>query len=135
MAKYENYKANLEVLRRAPDQDLQNEFVQGGIIDKFSMQFELAWKLLQKTLEYEGRREAATGSPRGIIKAAYSTYDFIDEGVWLKMLDDRNAAEHVYDSALANRLVDSILKAYIPVFDQLLVDLEDTYGTDLLETF
>ncbi len=135
MAKYENYLSNLAVLRNAPEQDLTNEFIQSGIIDKFTLQFELAWKLLQKALAYEGRLDAATGSPRGILKAAYATYDFIEEGTWLAMLDDRNAAQHVYDSALAERLVNSILDAYLPAFEQLQADLEGIYEEDLLQTF
>ncbi len=133
MSKYENYRSNLKVLRRSPEQDLDNEFIQSGIIDKFTMQFELAWKLLRKTLEYEGRLDAATESPRGIIKAAYAAYDFIDEALWLAMLDDRNAAEHVYDQNLANRLVRSILADYISGFDHLLAELERLYDKDLLK--
>ena len=37
----------------SPDQDLENEFVQGGVIDKFSLQFELGWKLLKALHAYE----------------------------------------------------------------------------------
>lgn len=133
--KYENYKANLRILEQAPQQDLDNEFVLSGIVDKFAMQFELAWKLLRKALEYEGRLDAATGSPRGIIKVAYSAYDFIDEGIWLRMLDDRNAAEHVYDESLARRLVTAINDEYIMVFEKLASDLEKLYPTDLLKLF
>lgn len=133
--KYANYKSNLSILKQAPEQDLENEFVLSGIIDKFSMQFELAWKLLQKVLRYEGRLEAAVGSPRGIIKAAYSAYDFVDENVWLRMLADRNAAEHVYDSEMAMRLVNDINGEYISVFDKLLSDLNEAYPADVLETF
>lgn len=51
----------------------------------------------------------ATCSPRGVIKSACATYDFIDEEVWLAMLNDRNASEHMYDSVLAKRLVTAIL--------------------------
>lgn len=133
--KYDNYKANLSVLRQAPQQDPCNEFVLNGIIDKFAMQFELAWKLLRKALAYEGRLDAATGSPRGIIKAAYSTYDFIDEGLWLRMLDDRNAAERVYDEALAKRLVDTINGEYIQVFEQLLASVDAPYSEQVREGF
>lgn len=133
--KYDNYKANLSILRQAPQQDLGNEFVLSGIIDKFAMQFELAWKLLQKALAYEGRLDAATGSPRGIIKAAYSAYDFIDEGLWLRMLDDRNAAEHVYDEALAKRLVDAINGEYIQAFEQLLASIDALYSEQVREGF
>ncbi len=133
--KYANYKANLSILKQAPLQDLNNEFVLSGIIDKYAMQFELAWKLLQKTLEYEGCLDAAIGSPRGIIKAAYSAYDFIDEKTWLAMLRDRNAAEHVYDEALAKRLVKAINGEYIAVFEKLISDLEGLYSRELLESF
>lgn len=133
--KYANYKTNLAVLEHAPEQDLENEFVQSGIIDKFAMQFELAWKLLKKVLQYEGRLEAAVSSPRGVIKVAYSSYDFIDEDVWLRMLNDRNAAEHVYDSKMAIRLVNDINDKYISVFKNLLSDLERIYPTDVLKTF
>ena len=134
MAKYQNFVSNLEVLRKAPEQDLQNEFVQSGIIDKFTMQFELAWKLLQKTLAHEGVLEGTIGSPRGIIKSAYSVYDFVDEEVWLQMLEDRNLAEHVYDANLAERLTNQIIDAYIDVFNQMLVSLNALYEKEFLET-
>lgn len=133
--KYANYKANLDVLRRAPNQDLSNEFVQSGIIDKFAMHFELSWKLLRKALEYEGRLDVASGSPRSVIKVAYSVYDFIDEDIWLSMLEDRNASEHVYDAKMAARLVSDINGKYIAAFDGLLLNLEETYPADILETF
>ena len=111
------------------------KFVQSGIIDKFTMQFELAWKLMRETLRYEGRQDAATGSPRSVIKVAYAAYDFIDEELWLSMLEDRNAAEHVYDSNLAIRLVNDILARYISEFENLIAILESIYGKDLIETF
>ncbi len=135
MAKYANFRSNLDVLKRAEDQDLSNEFIQSGIIDKFAMQFELAWKLLQKTLAYEGTVEAVVGSPRGIIKAAYGAYDFIDEAIWLEMLTARNESEHVYDSRMAERLVNDIIARYIGTFESLQESLENLYGEKLLLTF
>ena len=55
MKKFDNYRKNLAVLRRSDQQDLSNEFVISGIIDKFSIQFELGWKILKKLLTYGGR--------------------------------------------------------------------------------
>lgn len=46
MKKFDNYRKNLDVLRRSDQQDLNNEFIISGIIDKFSIQFELGWKKL-----------------------------------------------------------------------------------------
>ena len=35
MKKFENYCLNLKVLAKAKNEDLNNEFIVGGIIDKF----------------------------------------------------------------------------------------------------
>ena len=48
MKKYENYVSALNSLRKAPEQDLGNDFIQSGIIDKFGLQFELGWKLFKE---------------------------------------------------------------------------------------
>lgn len=42
MKKFDHYVSNLQVLSRADQEDLSNEFIIGGIIDKFFVQFELA---------------------------------------------------------------------------------------------
>lgn len=131
MKKYENYAAALEVLRRAPEQDLSNEFVQGGVIDKFSLQFELGWKLLKRLLAYEGEAISATGSPRDIVKAAAALYDFMDEETWLAMLRDRNSTARVYDGDAVAALVDAVVARYIPEFERLRTGLLGRYQTML----
>ena len=119
MKKFENYRANLAILSKADQQNLENEFVTGGIIDKFMIQFELGWKVLKELLQYEGRVEARSGSPREILKTAFQVYDFIDEDVWIAMLNDRNSMSHVYDGNAANRLARTIIDTYIPMFRRL----------------
>ena len=66
--KIENYCSNLSVLERAKEEDLNNEFIISGIIDKFSIQFELTWKVLKELMRYEGKAVANTGSPREIYR-------------------------------------------------------------------
>lgn len=131
MKKFENYCSNLDVLSRAGQQDLTNEFIIGGIIDKFHIQFELGWKVLKELLKYEGRQEGNTGSPREILKAAYSIYGFLDEEIWLSMLKDRNSMTHIYDGAEAQRLVHTILDQYIPEFIRLRDNLQEQYSSSL----
>lgn len=116
MKKLDHYRANLEVLSTAGQQDLENEFVIGGIIDKFMIQFELGWKVLKELLQYEGRSEARSGSPREILKIAFQVYDFVDEDIWLDMLKDRNSMGHMYDGNAAQRLSLTIINVYLPVF-------------------
>lgn len=131
MKKLENYVSHLRVLQKANQEDLDNEFIISGIIDKFSIQFELGWKLLKQLLAYEGSAASATGSPRGIIKEAYAVYPFFDGELWLAMLRDRNSMAHIYDGEAAKALVKRILEEYIPQFVRLENELKQQYGDSL----
>ena len=52
MKKFDNYISNLAVLEKAYGENLENEFIISGIIDKFFVQFELGWKVLKELLRY-----------------------------------------------------------------------------------
>ena len=60
MKKFDNYVSNLEILRKADSENLENEFIISGIIDKFFIQFELSWKVLKELLRYEGKSAAGS---------------------------------------------------------------------------
>ena len=128
MKKYENYCTHLHVLETASEQDLENEFIISGIIDKFFIQFELGWKMLKELLKYEGKAVGATGSPRAIIKEAYSIYDFLEEGIWLEMLENRNDLAHIYDGGKARKLADIIISKYVPEFQKMENAVNGRYG-------
>ena len=116
MKKFDNFSSNLKILSTAFKENLSNEFIIGGIINKFTLQFELSWKLFKELLAYEGISSYSTGSPREIIKAAYKCYDFIDEDVWLSMLKARNTITHIYDSQQAQTMVQEIITNTSPNF-------------------
>lgn len=128
MKKRDNYVAQLTVLQGAGLEDLSNEFVVSGIINKFALQFELAWKLMKETLAYEGDMAAASGSPREVLKAAFAAYDFIDEDLWLEMLKARNELSHIYDGDAAAKMVNRIIGAYIPQFVAVREGLDELYA-------
>lgn len=134
MKRYANFSSNLAALERAYGEDLSNDFIVSGIVDKFALQFELSWKLLKETLSYEGVAKVQSGSPRDILKAAYATYDFVDESVWLEMLQSRNMVMHLYDGEAALRQAQKILDVYIPAFSQLDCDLRSRYGEELVRS-
>ena len=131
MKKFEHFKSNLKVLVTAENEDLSNEFIIGGIIDKFFVQFELGWKVLKELLSYEGQAISATGSPKMILKTAFTIFDFMDEDIWLGMLKNRNDLTHIYDELAAKRLVGVILKDYIPEFVKMQKGIEEYYGMEL----
>ena len=43
MKKFDQYVRHLRILSRAFDEDLTNDFIVSGIIDKYYIQFELGW--------------------------------------------------------------------------------------------
>lgn len=133
MIRFEQFSKHLEVLKRAHQEDLQNEFIISGIIDKFFIQFELGWKVLKELLVYEGRSEGRTGSPREIIKAAYSCFDFMDETIWLEMLQERNNTTHMYNEAAAKELVEHILHCYVSEFEKMKNAIVEQYGSMMRE--
>lgn len=133
MKKFENYVSHLRVLERANGKDLNDEFIIGGILNKFFLQFELGWKVLKEFLLYEGCSAAASGSARTIIKEAYAVYPFFNGDMWLQMLKDRNDTTHIYDKDLSIKMVDRILKEYIPEFQKLEKELITCYS-DILDT-
>ena len=131
MRRFNQYSSALKVLSKAGDQDLSNEFIQSGIVDKFSLQFELRWKLLKDLLRYEGDSASLAGSPREILKAAYGCFDFVNEDAWLSMLRDRNSVAHVYDAEAMTNLIERILNDYIAVFTDLREAILRRYGNTL----
>ena len=133
MKKFDQYSRYLQVLCCAEQQDITNEFIVSGIIYKFYIQFELGWKVLKELLRYEGANQAATGSPREIIKTAYAYFDFIEESIWLEMLRDRNDTTHIYNEEAAQQLVEKILHRYIAVFVTLEQHIRERYEDEVLE--
>lgn len=133
MKKFDQYSRHLQVLCRAEQEDITNEFIISGIIDKFYIQFELGWKVLKELLRYEGANQTATGSPREIIKTAYAYFDFIEENIWLEMLRDRNDTTHIYNEEAAQQLVKKILHRYIGVFVTLEQHIRERYEDEVLE--
>lgn len=119
LAGFSHFKSNLRVLELADKEDLSNEFIVRGIINKFFIQLELGEKVLKGLLDYEGQRSSANGSPRRRVKAAVTLYDFIDESIWLDMLKARNNRTQMYDTTEARRFADEILQQYIPEFQRL----------------
>ena len=125
--KFDNYSKNLRVLSTAGSRDLSDEFIVSGIIDKFYIQFELSWKLFKQLLKYEGRAVANTGSPRQIIKEMYAVCEFIDEDIWLGMLNDRNETAHIYDGNAARILALKIIESYVPEFIRVEQRIRERY--------
>ena len=120
MKKYDNYVKCLTVLSNADrEKSLVDEIYRMGVIGQFNLTFELAWKAVKETLEFHGVNLAIKGSPREILKSAFSMGFLSDEDIWLDMLKKRNTSIHVYDENAAIELVNLIFDIYIAAFVNL----------------
>ena len=94
-----------------------------GILHRFEFTFELAWKTMKDCLEEQGI-VGKIGSPRGIIKEAFSA-GLIDNGeVWIDMMLSRNELSHLYDEETSREIYDNIKEIYILEINKLIQKLD-----------
>lgn len=112
--KFDAFAKSLAVLSKS-NRETTDEIYRMGIIGQFHLTFELSWKALREILLLHGVSEAASGSPREIIKAGYQFHFLDDENLWLDMLKRRNLTTHIYNE----ELVDLIFGKYIAALENL----------------
>lgn len=120
MKKYENFQA---ALRNLKDIYRYNEpydnVVLTGLVALYEICFEQSWKAMKEILADEGVTEAATGSPKSILKAAFKAGMITDEQLWLEALATRNNVAHAYNSAIALQIVRDTKSKYYKMFCRL----------------
>jgi nucleotidyltransferase substrate binding protein (TIGR01987 family) len=89
-----------------------------GVIQRFEVALELAWKTLKDYLEYQGVVISPV-TPRSVIKEAFSVKIISDGQVWIDMLDHRNLLSHTYDRKVFEEAVDTLNTRYLEAFEDL----------------
>lgn len=127
MRKFENFSRTLENLEIAAQKENYSLLEETGLIAMFEICFEQSWKVLKEILENEGYRESKTGSPRQILKLAYSAGILNNEEIWLEILNDRNILLHVYDSNKVQSTIVKIKEKYLSAFKSLKKIVKENY--------
>ena len=78
-------------------------------------------------MQEHGYSEGQTGSPKQILKLAYSAGMIQDEEKWLAMLVSRNDVTHSYNEEIALALVRRVQADYIDLLDGLKTELESRW--------
>ena len=79
----------------------KTEWTRDAAIQRFEFSFELAWKAVSAFSRSEGLEAR---SPREALRVAHRLAWIDDEGLWLRMLDDRNRTSHIYNEAVAEEI-------------------------------
>lgn len=77
---------DFDALAEAKQRDLSDSFVLSGTSAKFSITFDLAWKVMKDILvEYYAMTGFIAGSPREVLKTSYKA-ELISDDTWMEML-------------------------------------------------
>lgn len=121
MKKVDNYLravANLAQGVTVWQGERDNALYRDGLIQRFEIAVELAWKSAKDYMEDQGF-SLSMASPKYILKEAYAAGIIQDEAVWLGILQARNETSHIYDEQAAIATAERICAEYLPAFQAL----------------
>ncbi len=128
MKKFDNFCKALDNLKTARNYEEPYDTVtQTGIIALFEICFEQSWKAMKAVLEEHGRSLQKTGSPRMIIKLAFSAGMIDNEEIWLELLKTRNTLAHTYDEKMAADSIKVVKSSYIGLFERLRDEIRERW--------
>ena len=94
--RFESFRNSLDSLAEAKQRDLSDSFVLSGTSAKFSITFDLAWKVMKDILvQYYAITGFVTGSPREVLRESFQA-NLITGDEWMDMLKVRNQLAHDY---------------------------------------
>lgn len=113
---FKSYCKSLDALAEAKNRDLSDSFVLSGTSAKFSITFDLAWKVMKDVLiQYYFIIDFVSGSPRDVLRQSYKA-NLISNDKWMEMLQARNELAHDYDNEIILLYCDKIINEYIDLF-------------------
>lgn len=112
---------SLDALAEARQRDFSDSFVLSGTSAKFSITFDLAWKVMKDILiQYYAMTGFVSGSPREVLRKSFQA-NLISDEAWMDMLKVRNELTHDYDGEIVKACCCTIVGTYIDLF----YDFED----------
>lgn len=111
--RFKSFQNSLDSLAEARERDLSDSFVLSGTSAKFSITFDLAWKVMKDILvQYYAITGFVTGSPREVLKQSFQA-KLITGDEWIDMLKIRNQLAHDYDGVIVKEHCQTIIHLYI----------------------
>ena len=116
--RYESFKNSLASLTEARQRDMEDSFVLSGTSAKFSITFDLAWKVMKDILvQYYAITGFVAGSPREVLRESFKA-ELIQGDEWMDMLKVRNQLAHDYDGVIVKKYCYIIVDEYIGKFEE-----------------
>ena len=114
--RFQSFCNSLESLAEARQRDLLDSFVLSGTSAKFSITFDLSWKVMKDILiQYYSITGFVAGSPREVLREAFKA-NLVSNEAWMDMLKVRNELAHDYDGEIVKTHCHTIVEKYIDLF-------------------
>lgn len=91
-----------------------NQIGKDGLIHRFEITFELAWKTMGDRLRGVGHKVKM--SPAHVIREAFAADLIENADVWMQAMDARNNTSHMYDNERAALIAEQVVANYLPAF-------------------
>ncbi len=126
--RYESFRKSLDALNEAKKRDLTDSFVLSGTSAKFSITFDLSWKVMRDILvQHYAIIDFVAGSPREVLRKAFEA-GLLGDDVWMEMLKVRNQLAHDYDGEIMKEYCGTIVEVYIDMFYEFRRTIEKLYS-------
>ena len=124
-----SFKNSLTALNEAKNRDLSDSFVLSGTGAKFSITFDLSWKVMKDIIVgYHMVTDFIMGSPREVLRKAFAV-NLIYDDIWMEMLKVRNEISHDYDGKIMEEYCRKIVDVYIEKFYELEEVVKDIFAS------
>ena len=129
--RFESFQNSLDSLAEARERDLSDSFVLSGTSAKFSITFDLAWKVMKDILvQYYAITGFVTGSPREVLKQSFQA-KLITGDEWIDMLKIRNQLAQDYDGVIVKEHCQTIIHLYIDKLYDFKTVVEELLGENI----
>ncbi len=125
MKKYENFCNAFSNLKDIYDYNEPYSNVEmSGLVALYEFCFEQAWKAMKEILEQQGFAEERTGSPKIVLKTAFSAGMIGDEELWMDALNARNNVAHSYNKEVALDIINQTKNRFYNMFEKLKMEID-----------
>ena len=85
--------------------ELEQDAIQDSLVKRFEYTLEVAWKSCKRYLHEEGFGEAATGSPKSIMRLAAEAGMIRGAENWIRYIDARQSISYNYSQEKADQVL------------------------------
>ena len=103
-----------EICERSQKEALE-QIAKEGMIQRFEVCMELAWKTIKDYMEHNGFIFAQV-LPSTVIKEAAAAKLLDTPSIWLQALDDRNKMRHIYDFPYNFQKFEQVIERIVHVY-------------------